>query len=367
MYRQAPATSDPLSFSEHFTFGPSLNERPFYKLQCYPIPYNPQINEVIIRRKSPASGDSFSITKMQLPTDGCPDADGLVTHVYPKRAVVAAFQSRNRHHPDGPMPRDVTRAAINLASEMECCRLVWNPTHKRYELHHPAMKTTHRDEEAALVVKILGSVGFGNVRAKGTIKLINMTNQETLTSLDFGRNLLHINTHATMKVPSRHIVDVAVSTLLAVATVEGRRVRAKMNAKSLKNKWSPANTRSGYRSMIRSTMTMAPVFSEKYQDLEAGKGVVMEDDRLDDQEMERDKEQGTGNVLLQAAQSVWMAIYFTGRLGYEIVKAIIGAFRPIKKRRMSIFNTDASGPTYSDKALRSQHIHYHHRDSPLPR
>lgn len=170
-----------------------------------------------------------------------------------------------------------------------------------------------------------------------------------------------------MKVPSRHIVDVAVSTLLAVATVEGRRVRAKMNAKSLKNKWSPANTRSGYRSMIRSTMTMAPVFSEKYQDLEAGKGVVMEDDRLDDQEMERDKEQGTGNVLLQAAQSVWMAIYFTGRLGYEIVKAIIGAFRPIKKRRMSIFNTDASGPTYSDKALRSQHIHYHHRDSPLPR
>lgn len=140
-----------------------------------------------------------------------PAGDGLVTLIYPKQAVLSAMS-----------PTTVSpSAAIQKAYSTQCCRLAWSAPRGRYYLYHPGVA----ESGDAYLVEISGEVGFDHLGARGSIKLISVDADEPLVELDFARNLLFVNTRATEKVPSEFIVDVAVCTVLVVATVEGRRMR----------------------------------------------------------------------------------------------------------------------------------------------
>ena len=204
------------------TFGPSPSN-PFYSL-TWSRPES-GIDEITLHRSSTITRDSHKIVFMELAPHRFRESDGLVTLIYPRRAVVAAQRELAR-----VSPHTCGTAAAVKAAEPELCTLVWSQRRKRYELEHPAMQSSHADREVALVVKIEGKVGFHCRGAKGRVKLVNVTNRETLVELDFGKRILRVNTAATSKVESRHIVDVAVSTLMAVAAVEGRDVREKVGA-----------------------------------------------------------------------------------------------------------------------------------------
>ncbi|KAI5776289.1 hypothetical protein EDC01DRAFT_733281 [Geopyxis carbonaria] len=319
-FRQTPFSPDPISFPEHFTFGPAL-KTPFYTLHAMPSPLasHHTHNELSLRRKNPASGDMQSLARMSLPLSGLPDADGLVTQIYPKRAVVAAMASPALPH------TNKTRAAVTLAAERECCTLVYSASRARYELHHPAMSSSNAAEHAPLVVRVEGTVGFDNLGARGSIRLVNTINQDTLAALDFARQLLFVNTGATMKIPSPHIVDVAVATLLAVGTMEGRCARAQRAA-------SPSLRGPG--SSVRGASTRGPNSMR-------GAGIAKVETVGSVREARAARERhmaeggrkggcpGPGTVLVKVAKGVWVLVYFTGRLGWEIGKAIVDAFRSV--------------------------------------
>jgi hypothetical protein len=264
--------------TEHYTFGPTPLD-PFYSLTSCEIQRG--TNEITLTRNNATLRDSQKIAIMQPPRNGLPAPGGLVTHIFPRRAVVSAERELSRV---SPVSRSVPVAV--KAAEPELCKLVWAGQHRRYELEHPAMSSSHPHADPALVVKIEGRVGFNNPTANGKIKLLNMTNKEILASLDFGRGLLCINTAATAKVESRHIVDVAVATIIGVATVEGRKFRE------------------------RRAMEMKRIADERRRNALTPRKVIM--------------------VLIDG---VWTLVCFTVRLGWEIGKAIVDACRPIKRRR----------------------------------
>jgi hypothetical protein len=283
----APRSSDGQTFilnmyqqpmTEHYTFGPTPLD-PFYSMTSCEIQRG--INEITLTRNNATLRDSQKIAIMQPPRNGLPAPGGLVTHIFPRRAVVSAERELSRVSP-------VSRSApvAVKAAEPELCKLVWARQHRRYELEHPAMSSSHPHADPALVVKIEGRVGFNKPTANGRIKLLNMTNKEVLASLDFGRGLLCINTGATAKVESRHIVDVAVATLIAVATVEGRKFRE------------------------RRAMEMKRIADERRRNALTPRKVIM-----------------------MLIDGVWTLVCFTARLGWEIGKAIVDACRPIKRRR----------------------------------
>lgn len=130
----------------------------------------------------------------------------------------------------------LAREAVERAAETECCRLSWDEARGRYYLYHPGIG--HGGEVYLVIVddgnfensgkpaKRSPGAGLGVPGAKGSIKLINVDTSEAIVVLDFNSGLLFVNTVATRKIPSLYIVDVAVSTVLAVAVVEGRRIRA---------------------------------------------------------------------------------------------------------------------------------------------
>jgi hypothetical protein len=76
----------------------------------------------------------------------------------------------------------------------------------------------------ACLVEISGDVGFDHLGARGSIKLISVDKDQPLAELGFARSLLFVNTRATARILSEHIVDVTVRTVLVIATVEGRRM-----------------------------------------------------------------------------------------------------------------------------------------------
>jgi len=256
---------------EHFAFGPAPSN-PFYIIQALPDalhPNNPTIfnpndpatffNDLLILRRNPVTHKDTSVLTMglnphaakshrrrlaavnrassqQSPTQG----DELITLIYPKQAAMMAIDSSSIHVDDktgrivGGDAQTMAREAVERAAETECCRLSWDVTRDRYYLYHPGVG---HGGEVYLVIIDDGNytrsktaepspgVGFDIPGTKGSIKLINVDTSEAIVVLDFKSGLLFVNTMATRKIPSLYIVDVAVSTVLAVAVVEGRRIR----------------------------------------------------------------------------------------------------------------------------------------------
>lgn len=272
MYRGAPLNSQQPDLGEfmpeHFAFGPTPSN-PFYTIQALPDalhPNNPTVfnpndpatffNDLLILRRNPVTDKDTSVLTMglnphaakayrrrlaagpsqqQSPIQG----DELITLIYPKQAAMMAIDSSAIHVDDktgrivGGDAQTMAREAVERAAETECCRLSWDMSKDRYYLYHPGVG---HGGEVYLVIIDDGThtkpqneqnpgVGFDIPGAKGSIKLINVDTSEAIVVLDFKSGLLFINTMATRKIPSLYIVDVAVSTVLAVAVVEGRRVR----------------------------------------------------------------------------------------------------------------------------------------------
>ncbi|KAI5795333.1 hypothetical protein DFH27DRAFT_526532 [Peziza echinospora] len=283
MYRGAPLhaqkqhhMADGAIFTpEHFAFGPTPSN-PFYTIQALPDalhPNNPTIydprhpetyfNDLLIMRRNPVTNKDTSVLTMGLnphaatshrrrailaasgqpkqisPTQG----DELITLIYPKQAAMMAIDSSSIHVDErtgrivGGDAQTMAREAVERAAETECCRLSWDVARDRYYLYHPGVGN---GGEVYLIIIDGGnysrnpekggeasqSVGFDVPGgSKGSIKLINVDTSEAIVVLDFKSGLLFVNTMATRKIPSLYIVDVAVSTVLAVAVVEGRRIR----------------------------------------------------------------------------------------------------------------------------------------------
>ena len=276
MYRGAPLKAQQPDLGgftpEHFAFGPTPSN-PFYTIQALPDalhPNNPTIfnpndpatffNDLLILRRNPVTHKDTSVLTMglnphaakshrrrlgiatneasrqQSPTQG----DELITLIYPKQAAMMAIDSSSIHVDDktgrivGGDAQTMAREAVERAAETECCRLSWDVTRDRYYLYHPGIG---HGGEVYLVIIDDGNytrpkstepspgIGFDMPGTKGSIKLINVDTSEAIVVLDFKSGLLFVNTMATRKIPSLYIVDVAVSTVLAVAVVEGRRIR----------------------------------------------------------------------------------------------------------------------------------------------
>lgn len=321
MYRQmpplAPNAINALNCPEHFTFGPKLSQ-PFYTLRASQLSSLPQTyNELTLTRRSPLLGEETKVLNMQLPPR-LPE-DGLLTMIYPKRAVLAALARAPSQHP---------RDAIRAAADTECCKLIYSSARSRYELQHPAVAT--RNGEAVLVVKMQGTVGFDHLGAKGSIKLVNTTSQETLAAVDFssGGRLL-VNTNATSKIENQHIVDVAVGVVLCVAAIEGRKYREKHAAGSLTHTASPSvwsdkesETRSSSKRGNTPTAEAAAAAALGLSDGGGGK---------------RGPQGRAGRWALLFVKGVGWILWFLPMLGWEIGKAIVLAFRdpdkPSKKSK----------------------------------
>ncbi|TGZ82482.1 hypothetical protein EX30DRAFT_386757 [Ascodesmis nigricans] len=229
-------TPDPLGYGpplEDFGFGISGGS-PFYTLRSACI--EPTCNApgscrthdqkhcsgVAIYRNQPFDADvNEHICKLKLPTSGKAASDGLVTIIDPQRAIKLAMQALN------PTIQTAMRAgtAVNLTLRPESCSIVWSKSNRHYELIHPKLAPMQGCPSPLVFEITRGRVGFGDVTAAGTLKLINTINKETLVTLDFANSLLTVDTNATSKVESEHIVDVAIVATLAVATCEGRLAR----------------------------------------------------------------------------------------------------------------------------------------------
>ncbi|KAF8460507.1 hypothetical protein BDZ91DRAFT_798799 [Kalaharituber pfeilii] len=278
MYRGAPLNAQqpvmPGGFvPEHFAFGPDPTH-PFYTIQALPdalhpdnsTVYNPNdpatfFNDLLILRRNPVTHKDTSVLTMglnphsatahrqrlilaangQSQTPSTPQGDELITLIYPKQAAMMAIDSSAIHVDDktgrivGGDAQTMAREAVERAAETECCRLSWDAVRDRYYLYHPGIGLggevylviidDGNYSQSKKVTEPSPGVGFDVYGTKGSIKLINVDTSEAIVVLDFKSGLLFINTMATRKIPSLYIVDVAVSTVLAVAVVEGRRIR----------------------------------------------------------------------------------------------------------------------------------------------
>ncbi|KAL7272490.1 hypothetical protein RUND412_004699 [Rhizina undulata] len=292
MYRQAPLSKPqviehPLNFPEHFTFGTNP-QSPFYSIKALPeSPYDTNYNELLVTRRHPSTGQDASMVTMALEPPSrriSPGGDGLVTLIYPKLAVLHAMEASAATRSETETwsskdPGSLVKDAVRQA-EKECCRLVWSKEKGRYYLYHPGVS----DAGNVYLLDIEGEVGFDNLSSKGKIKLINVDTNELMTAVDFSRNLLFINTTATSRIPSRYIIDVAVATVLAVATVEGRRIRT-------------------YRRSLS------------------------QNSKREQEEYQRPPCFSPWEMIVGVAKGALWLVWFTARLGMEILKAIFDVFR----------------------------------------
>ncbi len=231
-----PSTSTFLpTAQEAFTFGASRTE-PFYDLQT--LKHNNAdtlSSECIIRRRHPTKGVIVPVVTLTLesPSRRLPPQDGLITRIYPKLAALMALDKATSS-PTSPAvkgntaPLDVEKIAeeaLARAADRESCALRWDNEYQQYRLWHPSLDD---GKGRTFVVQIDNNgeaAGFDVPGAKGVIRLGTLDGRDTIVSLEFATATLVIDTLAAGKIPSLYIVDVAVTAVLAVALVEGRRLR----------------------------------------------------------------------------------------------------------------------------------------------
>ncbi|KAI9778863.1 MAG: hypothetical protein M1839_007826 [Geoglossum umbratile] len=215
--------------SEAFSFGPS-REEPFYDFQTLKEnSFDAAYSEVIVRRHDPVKRSIIPVITLDLepPSRRNPPEDGLITLIYPKVAAMMALdatasQVKNRN----VEPSDaeaMARDAVREAASKECCKLLWDSEKERYHLWHPGL---NKGKGQSFTVRIDGEIGFDINSARGTVQLLNPNKEDSpLCSLEFGTSSLLIDTAALTQIESFYIIDVAVTAIVTVALVEGRRRR----------------------------------------------------------------------------------------------------------------------------------------------
>ena len=232
------------TIGESFTFGAS-KERPFYDFQTLrPNEFDPEFSECHIRRRDPRKGTIIPIMTFTFEPASRRDSpqDGLVTNFYPKIAAMMALdgarlqqQQQQQSQPGGPDPDGVMSTtteerrdeeAVRRAEKKEGCKLFWDHDSRRYYLLHPGLSKNGEGERFVIVCD--KGVGFNVAGARGTIRLIDPHSHETLVGLEFGTATLLVDTRATAKIPSFYMVDISISAVIAVALIEGRKIRSTM-------------------------------------------------------------------------------------------------------------------------------------------
>jgi len=181
------------------------------------------------------------------------------------------------------------------------CKLVRKG--ERYVLEHPAIRSCRSED--TLVVEL----------REGRIVLVNMTNRETLAEMDMVNGMLRLDTRATAKVESRGVVDVVVAAVIAVVVVEGRRRKSVSFQGQLE-----------LRRMSEGKVEKNSEFEWKRKEK---MDIGAEERLIGGNATEPRRRRDYAWILVKGVGTV---IYFTARLGWEIGKAIVNAFRPIKER-----------------------------------
>ena len=203
--------------SECFTFQSSTG-KPFYDLQTLKEqPTDIVHSECVLRRHDPTKNAAVPIMflKLEPPVRQLPPHDGLIAEIFPKVAAMMAIDEAKAFS-----GRDAEEH-MRLATERECCRLLWNEEKAKYHLYHPGLNGGQ-----TFIIHKEGNAGFDLPGARGKFRLIDVHTGDTLVTLDFATQSLIVNTAATSKIPSLYIVDVAVTAVLLTAIVEGRKVRS---------------------------------------------------------------------------------------------------------------------------------------------
>jgi hypothetical protein len=234
--------------SESFTFQSSASV-PFYSFSTSKLaPNDTSFSECLLQRHDPAKGSIISIMSHEIEplSRRLPPQDGLVTLLYPKAAAMmavdtkanpvshsqAASNAKGKNRISRQLSTNTTQKCVVEAAEKECSRLLWDNEKKRYHLWHPGL---NKGRGQSFAISIEGTVGFDIPGARGEIKIstsVEGKGQLTLASLEFGTAMLLVDTSASREVDSYYIVDVAVASLLAVALVEGRRLRQEGNGRA---------------------------------------------------------------------------------------------------------------------------------------
>ncbi|KAI9766431.1 MAG: hypothetical protein M1840_006538 [Geoglossum simile] len=215
--------------SEAFSFGPS-REEPFYDFQTLKEnSFDAAYSEVIVRRHDPVKRSIIPVITLDLepPSRRLPPEDGLITLIYPKAAAMMALDATaSRVKNSNVEPSDaeaMARDAVRMAAAKECCKLLWDNEKGRYHLWHPGL---NKGNGQSFAIRIDGDIGFDINCARGTVQLLNPSKEDSpLCSLEFGTSSLLIDTAAFTQIESFYIIDVAVTAIVTVALVEGRRRR----------------------------------------------------------------------------------------------------------------------------------------------
>ncbi|KAI9791306.1 MAG: hypothetical protein M1816_004087 [Peltula sp. TS41687] len=231
------------AIGESFTFGPS-KDQPFYDFQTLkPNSYSTEFSECHIRRRDPRKGTIIPVMSFNLEPASRRNSpqDGLVTTLYPKIAAMMALDNASHLRTSASIGEDIDTlrsSAVREAAKKEECKLFWDHDSQRYYLLHPGLKSSspHSNNESGeggseggqrFVIVPEPGVGFDVPGARGTIRLMDTTPaNNTLLSLEFGSATLLVDTSATIAIPSFYMVDIAISALIAVALVEGRKARS---------------------------------------------------------------------------------------------------------------------------------------------
>ncbi|KAH0542829.1 hypothetical protein FGG08_002783 [Glutinoglossum americanum] len=217
--------------SEAFSFGPSRTE-PFFDFQTLKEnSFDAAYSEVIVRRHDPVKRSIIPVITLDLepPSRRLPPNDGLITLIYPKIAAMMALDATaSRVKYQGVESCDaeaLAREAVSKAAEKECCKLLWDSEKERYYLWHPGV---NGGKGQSFAIRIDGEIGFDSPRARGTVQLLNPNKEDApLASLEFSTESLLVDTAGLASIDSFYIVDVAVTAIVTVALVEGRRIRSK--------------------------------------------------------------------------------------------------------------------------------------------
>ncbi|KAI9811298.1 MAG: hypothetical protein M1832_000912 [Thelocarpon impressellum] len=217
--------------NEAFSFGSSKGQA-YYDMQTLRASaVDKTFSECDIRRHDPRTGAIIPVMTLNLPSTIEHPQDGLVTLLYPKIAAMMALDGAQSQAPTAPaLPEATASDVVSRAAARETCRLAWDADSAAYYLLHPGLRGGAGQR---FMMLIEGTAGFDVPGARGTIRVVEAETQRTLVSLECGSCTLLVDTRATGSVESFYIIDVCVSAVVAVAIVEGRRLRAQAGKEPL--------------------------------------------------------------------------------------------------------------------------------------
>ncbi|EPQ61660.1 Bgt-5463 [Blumeria graminis f. sp. tritici] len=144
-------------------------------------------------------------TKLQEGMNPLPPKDGLVALLYPKAAS-------NKFIEQATKISHANQDKIVATAERECGRLIWDEDSGNYYLAHPALRTPFLVIHA--IMPASSSVKYILEHADLPADIVTLTCDST------GGGYLEVDTASAAKVSCSYIIDVAVSAIILVASIQ---------------------------------------------------------------------------------------------------------------------------------------------------